>query len=367
LAPGSRAIRDFRRIPRPELDPAGFLFHLRDLLRKGRHDLIIPTDDQALVALAENYHGLRDLTQIACPPPEITRVVLDKSSTLDVARRCGIRVPETILISNSQQLPQLFSTFAFPWVLKPVRKELTVEEVKSCSLKTPAEVLAKFREPKEFAPPMLLQEYCEGVGVGVELLLERENCLATFQHRRIEEAPYTGGYSVTAVSECPDPSLVKQSLDLLRALRWQGPAMVEFRVNPLDNSAVLMEVNGRYWGTISLAILAGVDFPLYQWQILHGETPSVQKTYAVGTKWKWIPGHVWRLHGLLLAARRSPSARKELLRSLSAGSALLDPSVPDPLFSPSDPMPAPLDLFGTFSYVFSYDWNALLRRFSIHH
>ena len=32
--------------------------------------------------------------------------------------------------------------------------------------------------------------------------------------------------------------------------------MVEFKINPADGSAVLMEVNGRYWGSIGLPIAA---------------------------------------------------------------------------------------------------------------
>ena len=51
--------------------------------------------------------------------------------------------------------------------------------------------------------------------------------------------------------------------------------MVEFKVNPNDGSAVLMEVNGRYWGTISLPIFAGMDFPWYHWQVAHGERPEI--------------------------------------------------------------------------------------------
>ena len=355
-------IRDFKRIARPELDPGTFVAQLRDVIRRGQHDLVIPADDQALVALVEHYHRFQDLTEIACPPPDITRFVLDKSLTLEAAQRCGIRIPKTRLISNSEQLREVFSTFAFPRVLKPARKEMTVEEIKSCSFKTPEEVVAKYPKSKEFAQPMLLQEYCEGAGVAVELLMHGGNCLAAFQHRRIEEAPYTGGVSVTAVSQSPDPSLVKQSIDLLRALLWQGPAMVEFKVNTLDNSAVLMEVNGRYWGTISLAVLAGIDFPLYHWQILHGETPTVPQKYDVGIKWRWTAGLILRLHGLLVLARRSRSAREELMRSFSECPTLLNGAMRDAIFSTADPMPAALDLVQVLRYLSSYHLGALLRR-----
>ena len=34
---------------------------------------------------------------------------------------------------------------------------------------------------------------------------------------------------------------------------------MEFKVDPADGTTTLMEVNGRYWGSISLPLLAGMD------------------------------------------------------------------------------------------------------------
>lgn len=364
LAPGSNAIREFHRVARPELDRNEFLSQIRDIVQRGGHDLIIPADDQALMAIVDNYKQFRNLAELACPPPEITRTILDKSLTLEVAHRCGIRVPRTNLISNSEQLRELSSSFPFPWVLKPARKELTIEEIKSSSFKTRAEVFSRFPKPREFNPPMLLQEYCQGGGVGVELLIREGECLAAFQHRRLEEVPYTGGVSVTAIAEALDPVLLGKSLQLLRALHWEGPAMVEFRANTRSGAAVLMEVNGRYWGTVSLPIMAGVDIPYYHWQLLHGEKPSIPETYAVGTRWRWTAGHVWRLHELMISARKSKAARNELLRYVSEHAGAEDVASRDPLFSDSDPMPAVFDLAQIVRHLTAYDAKALLRHVS---
>ena len=46
----------------------------------------------------------------------------------------------------------------------------------------------------------------------------------------------------------------------MRELRWTGLAMVEFRVGP--RGPVLMEINGRIWGSLPLAVKSGADFPL---------------------------------------------------------------------------------------------------------
>jgi predicted ATP-grasp superfamily ATP-dependent carboligase len=268
------------------------------------------------------------------------------------------------MISNSAQLFDLRSSVPFPWVLKPVAKEVPVEEKKSQILATPEEVAAEFPTAQEFNPPMLLQEFCTGSGVGVEILMHEGNAISVFQHRRLKEYPYTGGVSVTAIAEPPNPVLVEKSLALLRALQWEGPAMVEFKVNPMDGRAVLMEVNGRYWGTIALPVFAGIDFPLYHWQLVHGEGPAVPDRYAVGTKWTWTAGHIVRLHGLLVAVRRSASARKELLQSLAQFPASFSPSICHALFTTSDPMPAVIDLLRMCKFLSLSDAKALSKRFA---
>jgi predicted ATP-grasp superfamily ATP-dependent carboligase len=362
----SRAIRNFYRIPRPDLDPAGFVDQLSELLRRDKHDMLIPADDQSLMAITTHYDELNNLTHLACPPPLITSLVLDKLSTLEAAQKCGIQIPNTKLISNSKQLPGFFSSLPFPWVIKPARKDLRVEEHKTLTFATADEVIKRFPLAQEFTPPMLLQQFCTGEGVGVEVLMNAGEGLAVFQHRRLQELPYTGGYSVTAVAERPNHELVENALALLRALQWEGPAMVEFKVNTRSGGAILMEVNGRYWGTIALPIFAGIDFPLFQWQLIHGEVPAVPDHYAVGAKWRWTAGHLGRFNGLLLAARRSDSARRELLLSVLQLPATFAPWIHDALFSLSDPMPAIREVLWAVRYHLSDNWRALSRRVSRH-
>ena len=163
-----------------------------------------------------------------------------------------------------------------------------------------------------------------------------------FQHRRLTELPYTGGVSVTSVSEALDPLLASQAITLLRALHWDGVAMVEFRQDSTSGRAVLMEVNGRYWGSISLAVQAGMDFPLYDWQLAHGKVPTVPSQYAIGIKWRWLSGDLTRFRSLLMdpipnhVPRPSPwkEAWRFLLDSrLSTRSALWSIADPQPAIS----------------------------------
>jgi len=353
----SRVIREFVCLPDPQVSPAAFVARIRSLIVQRGHDMLIPADDETLAALVEHYDDLKDSANLMCPPPHITRRVLNKFSTLEVAQECGIAVPKTILVSSSAQLPELAQSFPFPWVLKPAAKEQRVAEMKIHRLTTAGEITKRFPTFRDFAPQMLLQECCPGAGVGVEVLLHRGECHAVFQHRRIKEFPHDGGVSVTAVAESPDPALVQSSLSLLRALQWEGVAMVEYKVNPADGKAVLMEVNGRYWGSLSLSVRSGLDFPLYQWKLAHDEPLAVPSAYRVGTRWRWTGGFFKRLHGLVRAARRSRPARETLLSDLRYFSRDFGPSTHDSLLSMADPLPAFVEALTTTKELLLYLWD----------
>src|SRR5439155_25387070 len=123
-----------------------------------------------------------------------------------------------------------------------------------------ADELAAARSAPGFAGGVLLQEFVAGRGEGVFLLTDRGRPLARFAHRRLREKPPWGGVSVLSEAIAPDPELLAGSERLLAELALTGVAMVEFRRAP-GGPAYLMEVNPRLWGSLQLAIDAGVDFP----------------------------------------------------------------------------------------------------------
>lgn len=331
----SRAIREFHRLPVKEQDPTAFATAFLSLVRERQFDMILPTGDPALATLAEHYHELNSILYVGCPAPHVVERVLNKSLTLKAAHRCGITVPATCAVASAAELESVASDLRFPVVAKPSEKGGRGFRVQYFhSLQNLSAAMESGR-----LGPALLQEYWSGVGLGIEMLIHNGECIAVFQHRRLKEAPSTGGVAVMAISEAPDPALAEAALRLLRTLEWEGVAMVEFRVDRSKGTIVLMEVNGRYWGSSSLPILAGVDFPFFHWQLVHGEKPNVLPQYAVGLRWRWLPGYLDRLHGLMAGLGTgigpAPSRTKEMLQVPSD----LAPTIREALWSWRDPIP----------------------------
>jgi predicted ATP-grasp superfamily ATP-dependent carboligase len=357
---GSRAIRNFWQVPNPDISSLDFVDAIRTLIRENHHGMLIPANDLALSATVEHYDSFKDLVHIACPPPEITRRVLDKGQTLEAARRCGMRIPRTFLVSSSAELSEIARDLNFPIVLKPSEKK-PADEFKTCVLDDLQTVQQRFHTSRRFIPPMLVQEFCAGEGVGIELLMHGGEPVVAFQHRRLKELPPAGGVAVVAIAEALNPELLYSSVQLLRALKWEGVAMVEFKVDAITGTATLMEVNGRYWGTISLPLLAGLDFPLYHWALVHGEVPEIPATYRIATKWRWSAGWISRWHDLLLDALRGSVDRRLVLEELKDIPSDFTPSICDALFSADDPMPVILECLRTIKDLAISDMRRVLR------
>lgn len=354
----SKAINRFHRLPAKQKGSATFSASLLSLVKERNFDTIFPAGDLALAALAENYDELSSLLYVGCPPPHVVERVLNKSLTLEAARQCGITVPATYTVASAAELQAIASRLRFPVVAKPSEKGGKSFRVQYFHT---LQSLSAAMENGRVGPAML-QEYWSGMGVGVEMLVHGGECLAMFQHRRLKEAPSTGGVAVMAISEAPDPALADAALQLLRTLQWEGVAMVEFRVDRDRETTVLMEVNGRYWGSSSLPILAGVDFPFYHWQVLHGEKPNVPLQYAVGLRWRWLPGCLERLRGLMSRSSSrigpAPSRGKEILRF----PADLSPAIREALWSWGDPLPFFAELAKTVQNIVAADLKWLVSK-----
>jgi len=91
-----------------------------------------------------------------------------------------------------------------------------------------------------------------------------------------------------------EPRLREPAEKLLSDFNWHGPAMVEFKDDG-ENPPCLMEVNGRFWGSLQLAIDAGVDFPRLWVSILKGESPQPSTGFKEGITLRWLWGDFKRL------------------------------------------------------------------------
>jgi protein-tyrosine-phosphatase/predicted ATP-grasp superfamily ATP-dependent carboligase len=360
----SRAIARCVNLPNSNDTPEQFVDALTELIRIGGYDMVIPCGDPGLVAVSQCYEQLSRLLYVGCPPPHIVSRVLHKNLTLEAAAKCNIAIPVTHNIRDEAELERMRDQLRFPIIAKPASKiDERLHTFKLRFFQSFEDLADAFRTVPRFGSLHLLQEYCAGVGVGIEVLIHKGLPVALFQHRRLKELPITGGGSVMAISERLAPALADQAVTLLREIGWEGPAMVEFRYDQLQNKATLMEINGRYWGSLPLAIRAGMNFPLYEWQIAHSEELTVAKSYRYGLRTRWLAGDVLRLRSLFTDPATDgfprPSKSTELIRFIKDCSPTIVPAV----WSWTDPVPAVLQFRATVKPVITAVLRRMVRSF----
>lgn len=251
------------RYPSPRADPEAALATLLRVATESHVELIVPVGDELALLLSEERDRFAGVCALALPERDAYEKTQDKLATLALAREQGVPAPRTELVSTREEAREAAQSLGWPLVVKPrsssVRREgRLVEHYEVSYAEDPAALDAEVAR-LEGRSEVLLQEYCRGEGHGVELLLHRGRPLAAFQHRRLREVPITGGASSFRESVALDPVLYDHATRLLAALDWTGLAMVEFKLG--EEGPRLMEINGRVWGSLPLAVKSGVDFP----------------------------------------------------------------------------------------------------------
>ena len=357
----SKAIRKFSYLPDHKNKAQDFIGSLERLIQSHNYSMLIPCSDTALTEVVRYYDRLESMVNICSPKPEILKRVLNKNDTLKCAQSCGIPVPVTYHISDISELRDLRQTLRYPMIAKPLSKR------KSSHFKIRyfygfEEIEKAFSIDPQFGTNTLFQEYCSGEGVGIGTYIQNGYPIAIYQHRRLKEYPSTGGVSVLAISEEPDPLLVRYSTRLLIAIGWEGIALVEFRFNRKERTATLMEINGRYWGSIASASHAGIDFPFYEWQLAHQQHLNVPLRYRGGLRTRWVAGDLRRLRELL--TRQSPNSITTHSRGAEVIRFFSDfrPSVRNMLWSYTDPLPAIIEIFHVFKSILFQDAKALINK-----
>ena len=172
--------------------------------------------------------------------------------------------------------------------------------------------------------PVLVQECFVGTGVGIELLAFEGKVLAEFQHERVHLPP-RGGASTYRKSVPLSPELLEATRRLVAAVNYTGVLMVEFLVNSDTHQWRFVETNARFWGSLPLAIAAGVDFPYYLYQMLVRGVRQFPRGYRNGLYCRNLTADLHWAHDNLRTNRDDPTLITEspIRMLLEWGNALL--------------------------------------------
>ena len=313
--------------------------------------------------------GLRALV----PPLATLRLVNDKLATYDIAREIGIPVPRS-WEPRTRRRPYIPRDLAYPCILKwrdPASiasklRETALPLLKAEYCHTREELIAAFSRYHPVEKYPVAQTYASGVGLGHMIFMHNGEVLLAFQHIRRAEWPPEGGVSTVCSSLSPSfhPEWMAQSAALLRRVGWEGAAMVEYRYDRQTDTRALMEINGRFWGSLPLASHAGARFAWLTYSVLGlNEIPEIRE-YRAGVTCRYMIPETRRVLRVVFNPR---SIQDRALR-ISKTRTLVDymagffrPSIRYYVFSFNDPMPCVMDMKAVFCKGFGTVFANLRR------
>ncbi len=356
LAPGffSKYCKNGFVYKNPEKDVKGFVKDLKEILERKDYKMLIPCSDFTILPISLDRNFFEKKVKIALPNNELLRFAWSKSKTLKLARKIGVPIPKTFFVKKIEELKKIEDKLKYPVVVKPesskclVKNQILDMQVKYAN--NFEELVRIFKKMFVNKKPSLIQESIKGSGVGFFALCKDGKVKAFFMHKRLREISVDRGAS-TLREGIFNKDVKKYGTKLLERIKWHGVAMVEFKIDEKDNKPKLMEINGRFWNSLPLAIISGVDFPFLLYKMFKGEKLKPISNYKTGVKCRWLSGDVYRLFKIIKGEYNKKMYSESIFKTLKDFFKFFEKDLHYDHFCFDDPMPAFIDILNSFKKI----------------
>lgn len=253
LAAVSRHVARRHVVSRPRGDLEGFVSGVQQAIGEGAYDVVFGGGDDWIAALVE--HRSEFDARVGHPDVAAVRRGLDKLALARAAEATGLASPRTVPAD-----PDALDSWSGPVIVKcrshwqpgvdhPYRIEAERFD------RVDAEAQAHVSRLRDIGYEPLLQEPVAGHLAALSGLFDGSELHGAVQQRAHRLWPTPLGVSSRAVTVRVDPELRARAAALLREIGWSG--LVELQFIESDGPPRLIDLNGRFFGSIGLALSAG--------------------------------------------------------------------------------------------------------------
>jgi predicted ATP-grasp superfamily ATP-dependent carboligase len=275
FAARSRASSEVVEVPSAEGSPKEFAQAVIALAPQLGVSAVLPGTEAALLALAR-YAGSIPVP-FGAPVREIVERATDKARVIALAPACGLSVPRTVVDTPAALIARA-ADFDYPVILKPERTRIAVEDrlayFTACRIAS-ARQLSDVLETRPSAQ-WAVQPYLPGNLAAVSGVAWEGRVLATLHQRSLRIWPPEAGYSCYAISTEADHELEERIGALVGRLGWSGIFQVQM-LQSGHGSPRVIDFNPRPYGSLALAIRAGLNLPGIWADLVLGRVPVLPR------------------------------------------------------------------------------------------
>jgi predicted ATP-grasp superfamily ATP-dependent carboligase len=309
LATSSRSSSYWHQIPAPSDGLERFLDAVAAAVDAGSYEVVFGAGDAELLALSVGRDALP--TCVPYPPHSAVLRALDKVQLARAAEITGIPTPASYDV-NEETLARVHG----PMIMKarlhadperigaPTRIETRI-------VKNGVEAERRAVEISAMGGHPLLQRLLVGQLIECAVLVTGDGRTVARAQQVAERLwPPEAGISARAHTVPVDPALAARIDGLMAELGWSGLAQLQFLLTPEGESS-LIDLNPRFYGSLALAVAAGVNLPALWARLATGGTVPYGLEARPGVRYHWLEGD---LRSVLIARPGCPA--RELLDCL---------------------------------------------------
>ncbi len=281
----SKYIRTIHQITPPADNDETWIDELKELIEEQQYQLVIPASEAIVFKIQSRMSDFQDIQSIYLINQITFETAFDKTRTFDLSRELNISVPVSKICKSREEFNTYLRDDKYPVFLKPacsVGCEELSDKIFVTKASSRKEAEDQFNALHAANIPVLIQKEVAGTGVGIDFIAHEGEILVAHQHRRLHET--TGHGSTYRISEEINTELHDAASKIIRALDYTGVGMCEFRLDQMTKEWWFIELNARFWGSLPLASAAGVDFPLYLYEMLVHGKKEFSPSYQHGTR-----------------------------------------------------------------------------------
>jgi len=264
-----------------------FITKFSDFVNTEKIDIIFPISNESVLAIAK--HKNKFISSVKIPIADYDTLIkgTDKAITFKEAEKIKVPIPDTYYLNDISDINKIQD---FPVILKPTiscgSRGLTL-------CKNGDALVNNYKHLTTHFSGLIAQEYIPvDDNVGGEFcwygVFDWESeCKGYGCYKTVRSYPIGSGPST--VQESVEIERINEiSIRLLKHLKWQGLAQVDYRIDLRDNIPKLIEINGRSWAPLAHSLHAGFDVAKMWLELALGGFVAKHPLIKTGVKTRWL-------------------------------------------------------------------------------
>jgi predicted ATP-grasp superfamily ATP-dependent carboligase len=256
----------------------------------GGYEVVFGAGDAEVLALSAARKDIR--SRVPYPAHSSLLRCFDKKELAAAAQEVGLSTPGAVEAGelDAAQSPVVVKS-RLHWLPNMGGPVTRLEAMVAA---TGRDAMRRADEIESVGGQPFFQEFVSGGLLAYSLVVgEDAQVLAEVQQKADYIWPPDSGVSVRAVTVPVDRRIADRIIALLSELGWHGLAQLQF-VSPPVGEPKLIDLNGRFYGSLALAVEAGVNLPAVWAAVATGRPAARAGPAKLGVCYQWLEGDLRR-------------------------------------------------------------------------